>query len=478
MKAIKYLLIGALMIGINTPSTAQEEDHKAVIEQLTKVIKSDAPDKEDQVKDLFKEYKKEPDVIVGVGRAYLDIKDTENAQKYADMAIKRDKNYGDAYVLAGDIQVINDNGGAASALFEQAIYFDPKNPNGYRRYAQVNSKANPSAAVAKLEEMKKQIPDYPIALISAEIFSKSGDLDKAIQYYTQVDKSQMEDYQLVDFALSYFLKGEFEKSLEISQFGNNKFPRNPALNRISFFDLTNLKRYDEALQYAHKLFNESDETKITESDYLYYGYAHLGKGNYDDAIAMFQKSIENNKDNEADKNDAMKNIAEAYKKKGDYTNAISTYEKYLDNLKQKTANDINILATMYMSEAADSTIAEDKKKIYYAKADSIYGEMATNMPSVADYATLQRAHIGYALDPETKTGLAKPHYEKLIELINAKPTKDETDNERLIESYRYMGYYFLLKKDKANSVMYWNKILEIDPENAMAKQALGLAEQL
>ena len=195
------------MIGINTPSTAQEEDHKAVIEQLTKVIKSDAPDKEDQVKDLFKEYKKEPDVIVAVGRAYLDIKDTENAQKYADMAIKRDKNYGDAYVLAGDIQVINDNGGAASALFEQAIYFDPKNPNGYRRYAQVNSKANPSAAVAKLEEMKKQIPDYPIALISAEIFSKSGDLDKAIQYYTQVDKSQMEDYQLVDFALSYFLKG-------------------------------------------------------------------------------------------------------------------------------------------------------------------------------------------------------------------------------------------------------------------------------
>ena len=171
MKAIKYLLIGALMIGINTPSTAQEEDHKAVIEQLTKVIKSDAPDKEDQVKDLFKEYKKEPDVIVAVGRAYLDIKDTENAQKYADMAIKRDKNYGDAYVLAGDIQVINDNGGAASALFEQAIYFDPKNPNGYRRYAQVNSKANPSAAVAKLEEMKKQIPDYPIALISAEIFS-------------------------------------------------------------------------------------------------------------------------------------------------------------------------------------------------------------------------------------------------------------------------------------------------------------------
>ena len=174
----------------------------------------------------------------------------------------------------------------------------------------------------------------------------------------------------------------------------------------------------------------------------------------------------------------MKNIAEAYKKKGDYTNAIGIYEKYLDNLKQKTANDINTLATMYMAEASDSTTAEDKKKIYYTKADSIYAEMADKMPSVADFATLQRAHIGYALDPETKDGLAKPHYEKLIELILAKPTKEETDNERLIESYRYMGYYFMLKEDKANSIMYWNKILEIDPDNEMAKQALGLAEKL
>lgn len=64
MKVIKYFLIGALMIGITTPSTAQEEDHKAVIEQLTKVVKSDAADKEDQIKDLFKDYKKDPDVIV------------------------------------------------------------------------------------------------------------------------------------------------------------------------------------------------------------------------------------------------------------------------------------------------------------------------------------------------------------------------------------------------------------------------------
>jgi len=473
MKAIKYFVIGALMSGISTPMMAQD-DNKSAIEQLTKVIKSDASDKEDQIKELFKPFKKDAKVMVAMGRAYFDIKDYENAQKYADMAKKRDKNCGDAYVLTGDILVMKDDAGGAATEFEQAIYFEPKNPNGYRRYAQINSKANPAAAVEKLEELKKQVPDYPIGLISAEIFSRAGNLDKAIEYYAQVDKNKMEDHQLADYALSHFLKGNFEKSLEVSKFGNGKFQKNPALNRISFYNLTNLKRYDEALTFADALFNKSDETKITESDYLYYGYAHAGKGNYDDAIAMFQKSIDNNSDNEADRLDAMKNISDAYRQKGDYANAIATYEKYLEQKTEQTANDINILATLYMAEASDTTKTEQEKKELYGKADDVYAKMAEKMPSVADYATLQRAHIGFALDPETTIGLAKPHYEKLIEIINSSAEKDEKSNERLIEAYRYLGYYYLLKDDKTNADIYWNKVLELDPNNATAKQALGI----
>ena len=99
--------------------------------------------------------------------------------------------------------------------------------------------------------------------------------------------------------------------------------------------------------------------------------------------------------------------------------------------------------------------------------------MADKMPSAAEFATYQRAHIGFSLDPETKEGVAKPHYEKLIELLNAKQQKEEKDNARLVEAYRYLGYYYLLKDDKNNSNIYWNKILEIDPNNETAKQALG-----
>ena len=93
---------------------------------------------------------------------------------------------------------------------------------------------------------------------------------------------------------------------------------------------------------------------------------------------------------------------------------------------------------------------------------------------MADYATYQRAHIGYKLDPETKTGAAKPHYEKLIELIKAKSAPEDSDKARLGEAYRYLGYYYLLQNDKEKADSYWKLVLEIDPNNETAKQALGV----
>ena len=62
----------------------------------------------------------------------------------------------------------------------------------------------------------------------------------------------------------------------------------------------------------------------------------------------------------------------------------------------------------------------------------------------------------------------------LIEIIKGHATKAKNDDARLIESYRYLGYYYLLQNDKATADGYWNKVLELDPENETAKQALGI----
>lgn len=471
MSKIKYLLIAALMTGFSARAMAQ--DVKSQVSVIAKAIAANKnnPDAiKDQVKDFTKTFKKNAEAFVGLGRAYLDVKDTLNAQKYADQAIKINKSYAPGYVLEGDIEQVKDDGGAASGWYERAIYADPKDPDGYIKYATVNSKVSPAASVAKLEALRQQRPDYPVDLISAGIYDRAGDFKNALTMYDKVDKSQMKEGNLVSYALDNFLNGDFQKSLDIAQYGNQKFPRNAPLNRLAFYDLTNLKKYPEALAYADKLFNQSDSAKISESDYLYYGYAHLGNNDNDKAISMFQKSLSVNTDNAADKSDALKNIATAYQQKGDFPNAIKNYKDYLASLKQITAYDLGNFASMYMAQA-DSLTGADQVTAY-KNADGVYAEIGDKFPSVADYAEYNRAHIAYDLDPDSKQGLAKPHYEKLIEIINAKPTKADTDTARLVEANRYLGYYYMLNNDNATSKTYWQKVLDLDPANDTAKQAM------
>ncbi|MBQ8047272.1 MAG: hypothetical protein IJ196_05040 [Prevotella sp.] len=479
MKTLKYFVIGALMIGFAAPAVAQE-DHSAVIKQITNVIKSKAPNVESEVKNVVKANKKNADVLTAIGRAYFDVRDLDKAATYADMAVKRDKTYGDAYVLMGDIQVLKDDGGAASSWFEQAIYFDPKNPEGYRRYAQINSKTSPSASIAKLEDLRAQRPDYPVDIIAAEIYhSASKDnpslIDKAIQYYDKVDKSKMEASNLVNYSLDHFLKGNFEKSLSISEYGNQKFARNAALNRLTFFNHTNLKNYDKALEYADRLFNKSDSAKISSSDYLYYGYAYLGNDQYDNAIEMYTKSLNAEESKESDRIDALKNISTAYQKKGDINNAVATYDKYLKAKPQVTAADMGSLATMWQQHAR--SLEGDEKVEALGKADAVWAEIAEKFPSVAHVAYNNRARIAVSLDPESAEGKAKPYYEKVAQLLADKTDRSANETKYLVEAYHYLGaYYTIVVNDKEQGDIYWRKMLDIDPENATAKTALGLDE--
>ena len=125
MKKIKYVLAGVLLMSMSAPVIAQSEDQVA-IKQATEIIKSTKNDVEKALKPIYKANKKNPAVLVGIGRAFLDQKNTEMAMKYANLAMERDKKYAPAYILAGDVEVLKDDGGAAAGWYQQAKYFDPK----------------------------------------------------------------------------------------------------------------------------------------------------------------------------------------------------------------------------------------------------------------------------------------------------------------------------------------------------------------
>lgn len=471
MKAIKYLLIGAALAGFSATSIAQN-DNKATIETITKIIKNKSGDVDDQVKSVYKNNKKNAEVLVGIGRAYLDVKDTAKAKNYADLAIKADKKYAPGYILHGDIEVIKDDGGAAAGWYQQAIYFDPKNPDGYFKYASIYRGRSPEEAVSKLEDLRVQRPDIAVDAMAGRIYYSSNRFDKAIESYSKVDMNKLDNTDITNYAMAAYLKQDFKKSLEIATFGVQKSPKEAAFNRLAFFNSTDLKDYDNALKYADALFNKSDSAKFSYLDYTYYGHALMGAKQYDNAIVQFKKALAENIDRKEIIADVKKQISSAYEANGDLNNAILFYKDYLNSIEKETASDIAGLGTLY-NEQADKLTGTAKTDAY-KNADATYSDLADKFPNAIEFAYFMRARVNSYMDPDTKLGLAKPYYEKLSELISAKTEKDNADNARLVECYRYLGYYNYLKKDNATANSYWHKILNIDPNNETAKQALGI----
>ena len=80
---------------------------------------------------------------------------------------------------------------------------------------------------------------------------------------------------------------------------------------------------------------------------------------------------------------------------------------------------------------------------------------------------------------ETDSKYAGLVTEKVVEMLL--PKNDARYNTVLTECYSYLGYYYMLQakpEDYAISKEYWNKILGIDPNNALAKTALQGIEDM
>ena len=76
--------------------------------------------------------------------------------------------------------------------------------------------------------------------------------------------------------------------------------------------------------------------------------------------------------------------------------------------------------------------------------------------------------------------MAKPFYEKFIELTLADPKLDlKKSGKELIEAYKYLGdYNYTILKDNTAAIGNFQKVIEIDPADKQAKDAIeGLVKE-
>lgn len=484
MKIYKYLLAGVLTIGVAVPVMAQT-DVKAVEAQVTEIIKAKGSDFDKQVKQLYKLNKKNPEALVAIGRFFYNAKDYDNADLFAEYALQQGKfSYAPAFILKGDVCVSKDDGGGAATNYQQAKHFAPKDPEGYYKYAMVLRGRSPQEAIDNLEELRKQVPDYPVDALAARIYYTStapNRFEKAEEYYNKVsDVSKMSDDDITKYAMTEFLLGKREKSIEVAKAGLQKDSRRAGWNRLAFWNYTDLKDTQNALDYADRLFNKSDSAHITADDYAYYGTALQQAKRFDDALDSYNKALSELKNDSGaivSEIVVLKNISDVYKEKGDFDNSIAYLEKSIHSKKEQTPDDYDNLGGLYADIAGKKAQAGDQAgaKEAFKKADGVYADYSQKFPNYVNWCNYMRAQINANIDPDSKEGLAKPYYEALVTALEAKAEKSNSETQMLKQAYFYlMVYEYNVKHDTAASKSWAEKMLTIDPDNEVAKQVQSL----
>lgn len=378
--------------------------------------------------------------------------------------------------------------------YDQAINFDNDNVLARLKAARVYEYINRKTATDLLEEAVSKNPEYKIAYKElAELNRRDGFYEKAIDAYKEYFKGA--DYTVEDmtrYASALYFTKQYDQANSMIADGLAKDPNNFVLYRLKMYTDNDTKNYDGAVTAGQKFFsiplNPNDTTrKYLLQDFLSYATALSETGKKTDAVDVYKKAIAL----DPSKINVNKDVAGILAGERMYTDAADFLAKYIElSGEAATAQEYFQLGRYYyfgganaQNDTINMTKAEAETKAFelYKKAIDTYGIVQERVPD-SHLGVYQQALTSYRMDPNSEQGLAKPYYDKTVEVILAKPEQDDNDKKVLTEAYSYLSYFYYLQFDKSKKPddklkvkEYAEKVLQIDPENANGKMLFEFA---
>jgi len=506
------------------------------------LLKKDAKSGESALFDIYRKNGKNIDVIVAIGRAYLDNGMLDGAEiKLREAAKVGNNKNAKVYILEGDI-ILAKNAkdlGNAAGKYEMAIYFDPNNCLTYFKLAAIYERIDPPSSIGNLEKVIEKCPNYMIAYrFLGKIYTQTGyysDAIKAHQTYFNSEDQYVTIDDIEKYARAYFFLGDNEEKKENYEEARKNYeeakalvdrglkinPNHFILNRYLMYIFAQTEDFENGLKHVEKFFSlRPDVSGYISMDYTMYATILKELERYSEAIEQYNIAIQLDPEN----TELYEKAADMAKIKKDYGLAANYYKNLIakkaeqgekiDTEYKDKISDIYSLVYNYYSAGAtilkntqlaeeliknedivNSIIAENtgvnsdslKTDIPYFskqyalyilnKADSAVDILIERTQSQNIYTGYRlKALIKYAINSDVEAGPAKPYYEKVVEIITAQYENQEemssTIKAILLEAYNYLGYHYYLIDDKPNIILYWNKVLEIDPENSNAISVL------
>ena len=267
--------------------------------------------------------KKDAELTTAIARAYYNadpVKYAKEIDKNIAKARKDSKLKEPAiYILEGDIKYDAQDFGGAAAQYEQAITFDPKNPEGYVKYANAYFRVNPKFSIEKLEQLNTELPTSALAqrelaekYYEANYWNKAADL---YGKYIQNPNHFPEDKARYSVLLYYGKK--YDESLAVANEILAQDPTNFLMQRLRFLNLADLKNYTEADQAAKDFFTKNVGKTFTTNDFTTYADVLQNLGQDSLAVVQYELAVANDPDNA----DLLNEISTVYTKAKQYPKA-------------------------------------------------------------------------------------------------------------------------------------------------------------
>jgi tetratricopeptide (TPR) repeat protein len=407
------------------------------------------------------------------------VTDLSAAIGYFEDAYKLDnKNYMNMLEL-GDAYLENNEGGKAMSKYESASELNPKLTLAFIKVGRldINGRIYDDAIIAFQKAIALE-PDYAVAhkeLAEAYYRATKYDLAKPeFKKYIELNKDDAD--AKTKFLTFLFQIKQYEQCASESQSMLADDPANYLILRALFYSEYELKRYKEGMEAAQRFWVAAPTSKVKPFDYV--EMAKLATKTGDTAVALkyFNTALSvdsNNADLLSDYGLLMYNTKRYYE-------AIATYSKRITNFPapRPTFYDYYYLGRSYYSvglsfKSKKDVTSKDSATYYFTATDSTFARLLVAIPQYVSTPDVWqwRAKANNNLDPEMKTGAAKPYYEGFIKLAEAATDQTRLKNF-LLEAYQYLGAYYLNVKDTGAARGWLEKAKALEPENEITKELL------
>lgn len=372
---------------------------------------------------------KNPEVYILIGDAYTEQNDGSSAAENYNKALELNKNSAKAVVKKGVLYKRSTNLEGAQTEFENAIKIDSMFAPAHRELGEIYY------TLKKLEPAKSEYKKY-------------------------LSLSKNTSAARLRYAYFLFKSGDYIGTLnELNQL-NKLDPENISLLRLFSYTYSEMNDSVKACQTIQKLFEKVEESKRVQKDYLYYAKCLAKNGQDSLAVINMQKAYSMDSTN----TDLFKDMGDLLMKMKRYAEAADMYQKKVDSGKAVSSTDYINLGKAYLSS----------KQL--EKSDSALAKVNELLPTWS-YGYLLRAQVNANIDSTSEKNLAKPYYEKYLEIVLADTANFSKYKNGIVEAYRYLGYYYFKLNSIQKTREYMNKILDIIPNDKQAKDVINGLDQ-